>query len=67
MTATRIAVVGTVFFLLSISAVVYLVSSVVFATDIVTALATAGITIVAGWAWFYVPLVRFRHKSGSGA
>jgi hypothetical protein len=66
MTATRIAVVGTVFFLLSISAVVYLVSSVVFA-DTVAALATAGITLVAGWAWFYVPLVRFRHKSGNGA
>jgi hypothetical protein len=66
MTATRIAVVGTVFFLLSISAVVYLVSSVVFA-DTVAALATAGITLVAGWAWFYVPLVRFRHKSGKGA
>lgn len=66
MTATRIAVVGTVLFLLSISAVVYLVSAIVFA-DSVAALATAGTTLIAGWAWFYVPLVRFRHRRGNGA
>jgi hypothetical protein len=60
MAATRIAIVGTVLFLISVSAVVYLVSSVVFA-DSVAALATTATTVVAGWAWFWVPLVRFRH------
>lgn len=60
MAATRIAIAGTVLFLISISAVVYLVSSVVFA-DSVAAIATTATTVVAGWAWFWVPLVRFRN------
>lgn len=60
MSATKIAIVGTVLFLISISAVVYLVSSLVF-DDTFAALATAAITMVSGWAWFYVPLVKFRH------
>lgn len=63
MSATKIAIVGTVLFLVSISAVVYLVSSLVF-DDTVAALATTTITLVSGWAWFYEPLVRFRQHPG---
>ena len=63
MSATKIAVVGTVLFLVSISAVVYLVSSIVFA-DSFAAVATVAITLVSAWAWFYVPLVRFRQHPG---
>jgi len=62
MSATRIAIVGTVFFLVSISAVVYLVSSLIF-DETIAAIATTAITLVSGWAWFYVPLVKFRHDS----
>jgi hypothetical protein len=63
MTATKIAIVGTVLFLVSIAAVVYLVSSIVFA-DSIAAVATTVTTVVSGWAWFYVPLVRFRNHPG---
>lgn len=58
MYATRLAIAGTVTFLIAISAVVYMVSSVVF-SDRLAALATAAIALIAGWAWFYIPLVRF--------
>lgn len=60
MTATRIAIVGTVLFLISISAVVYLVSSVVFVNSVAT-IATTATVVVAAWSWFWVPLIRFRH------
>lgn len=63
MSATKIAIVGTVLFLVSISAVVYLVSALVF-DDLFAAMATTAITLVSGWAWFYVPLVRFRQHPG---
>lgn len=58
MFATKLAIAGTVFFLISISAVVYLVSSLVF-SNFAAAVATAAITAIAGWAWFYVPLLKF--------
>ena len=57
--ATKLAIVGTVFFLIAISAVVFLVSSLVI-TDPVAIAATVVISTVAAWAWFYVPLVTFR-------
>lgn len=59
MTATKLAIVGTVLFMISISSVVYLVSSLVF-TDLLAALATAVVSAVAGWGWFFLPLVQFR-------
>lgn len=61
MVATRLAIAGTVLFLIAIASVVYLVSSLVF--DTVLASAATGVTaLVAGWAWFYLPLVSFnRH------
>ena len=58
MFATKLAIVGTVFFLISISAVVYLVSSLVF-TNLAASVATAIITAISVWAWVYVPLFRF--------
>lgn len=58
MFATKLAIVGTVFFLISISAVVYLVSSLVF-TNLAAAVATAIITAISTWAWVYVPLIKF--------
>lgn len=58
--ATKLAIVGTVAFLVSISAVVYLVSSLVF-TDAFAVAAAVIITSIAAWAWFYVPLVTFDH------
>lgn len=57
---TKIAIVGTVAFAISIAAVVYLVSTLVFA-DLPAAIATIVVALVTAWAWFYVPLVKFRH------
>lgn len=57
--ATKLAIVGTVFFLVAISAVVFLVSSLVI-TDPFAIAATVVITTIAAWAWFFVPLVTFR-------
>lgn len=59
MYATKVAIVGTVTFLVAIAAVVYLVSSIVF-TDPLAVVATVVIAIIASWAWFYLPLVQFR-------
>jgi hypothetical protein len=58
MYATKLAIAGTISFLISISAVVFLVSSLVF-TDPLAILATAVVATIAGWAWFYLPLVQF--------
>lgn len=58
MFATRLAIAGTVFFLVAISAVVYLVSSLVF-SNLAAVVATVAVTAASVWAWFYVPLVRF--------
>ena len=58
MYATKLAIVGTFAFLVSIAAVVYLVSSLVFANPVAIA-ATIAIAVLASWAWFYLPLGRF--------
>jgi Family of unknown function (DUF6328) len=59
MVATKLALVGTVMFVVAIAAVVYLVSSIVF-DSMEAAVATIVVTGVAVWAWFYLPLVTFR-------
>lgn len=59
MYATKVALAGTVMFLVAIVAVVFLVSSFVF-TDPLAMVATIVVAVIAGWAWFYLPLVRFR-------
>ena len=58
MTATRLAIAGTVSFSIAIASVVYLVSSLVFATT-VAIVATAVTVLIIYWAWFHLPLVSF--------
>lgn len=59
MYATKVAIAGTVSFLISIVAVVYLVSSLVLFADWLAIVATVIVASTAVWAWFYLPLVRF--------
>lgn len=61
MYATKLAIAGTVAFLVSISSVVFLVSSLVFSDPLAIG-ATVVIASVAAWAWFYLPLVRFNRS-----
>ncbi|NNC42756.1 MAG: hypothetical protein HKO03_05915 [Acidimicrobiia bacterium] len=56
--AGKLAIAGTLFFMVSVVAVVYLVSSFVLASGFAL-VATTVVALVAGWAWFYVPLVTF--------
>ena len=58
MYATKVSIAGTVFFLIAITSVVYLVSSLVFSDPLAMA-ATGVIAAIALWSWFYVPLVSF--------
>jgi Cu/Ag efflux pump CusA len=58
MYATKLATAGTAAFLIAIVAVVYLVSSLVF-TEPLAIGATVVIAVIASWAWFYLPLIRF--------
>lgn len=58
MYATKLAIAGTVFFLIAIAAVVFLVSSLVF-TNVLAIAATIAIAVISTWSWFYVPLVSF--------
>lgn len=60
MYATKMAIAGTVFLLVAVTAVVYLVSSLIF-TDPLAVGASVAITVLASWAWFYLPLVKFNH------
>lgn len=62
MYATKVALAGTIAFLVSIVAVVYLVSSLVF-HDLLAVAATVITTAIAAWAWFYLPLVTFNRDS----
>lgn len=56
----QLTIVGTIVFSVALAAAVYLVSSLVFASA-PAAIASAGIGLLIGWAWFYVPLVTFRN------
>lgn len=56
--AVRLAIVGSISFLISMVASVYLVTELVLRTS--WALVALGITLVVGlWAWLYLPLVNF--------
>lgn len=63
MAATRLAIVGTALFAVTIVSAVYLVSALLggglFAT-----LAAALTVAMVSWAWFYLPIVRFRREVG---
>lgn len=63
MFATKVAIVGTVSFLVAIVAVVYLVSSLVF-TNWIAVSATVVVAGVSSWTWFYLPLVSFNRDDG---
>ena len=56
--AARLSIAGTFCFLVAISAVVYLVSSIVF-SEVIAIVATVVVAVVSGWSWFYLPLVSF--------
>lgn len=56
--AVRLTVVGSVGFGVAITAVAFLVSSLVLNTPIAAAVA-AVVTAVGAWSWFYLPLVAF--------
>ena len=58
MVAAKLSIAGTGFLLISVSAVVYLVSSLVFTPPFAIA-ATIVVAGVTTWAWFYLPLVGF--------
>lgn len=64
--AVRLTIVGTAVFMVAITAVAYLVSSVVMNTVVAAALA-ALVAFVGGWSWFYLPIVRFSGDSESNA
>jgi len=57
--AVRIAVVGSVLFAVAITAVAYLVSSIVLGAGWAIVV-TIAIAVVLGWSWYYLPLVSFR-------
>ena len=59
MTAARLALAGTVIFMVAVGAVVYLVTALVFAAPLAI-VATIVVSAVAMWAWFYLPLIHFR-------
>lgn len=61
MIATKLTIAGTVSFLLSIGAVVYLVTSLVLTTTLAL-LATVVAVAMAGWTWFYLPVVAWRKE-----
>lgn len=61
MSATQLAIAGTVSFMVTIVSVVFLVSSLVI-DDVWASLATALAAGTAAWAWFYLPLVSFNRS-----
>lgn len=56
--AIRLTIVGSALYALALSAVAYLVASILLATPVAIVL-TAVIVVVCTWSWFYLPLVRF--------
>ena len=55
--ANRLSIAGTVFLALAITAVVFLITDVLFGA-VATAVVTAGTTIVFAWFWYGMPLAR---------
>lgn len=59
--AIRLTVVGSLGFAVAITAVSFLVSSIVLNTFIAAAVA-ALVALVSAWSWFYLPLVSFERE-----
>jgi uncharacterized membrane protein len=55
----RMTIVGTVIFAIALGAAVFLVTSIVL-EQAAAAIGTAIVAALVAWAWFYVPMVRFR-------
>lgn len=60
--AVRLAIVGSAAFAVALTAVVYLVSSVVLGSG-QAVIASAAAALVCGWSWWYLPLVAFRRDA----
>ena len=58
MIAAKLSIAGTAFLLVSVSAVVYLVTSLVFTPPFAVG-ATIVVAGVTAWAWFYLPIFGF--------
>ena len=56
-TANRLAIAGTVFLALAMTAAVFLVTEVVF-DDLAAALVAGGVAGLFGWFWYGLPLSR---------
>lgn len=59
--ATWLGIIGSGFMALAVAATVYLVSSIVYA-NVAAAAASGVIALLLAWAWFYLPIVRFRRR-----
>jgi len=60
--AVRLTIVGSVLFAVAITAVAFLVSSLVLGNGWSLAV-TAAIVVTWAWSWYYLPLVTFRRDS----
>lgn len=58
--AVRLAIVGTVTFVIALMAATLLISLVILPTFGLAVAATAAIGVLVGWSWFYMPLFKFR-------
>ena len=58
--AVRLTVVGSLGFAVAITAVAFLVSSIVFNSGLAAGVAALVAAVVA-WSWFYLPLMSFEH------
>jgi len=58
--AVKLTIIGTVTFAVALAAAVFLVSTLVF-DDVTGSIAASIVTLLAAWAWFYLPLVTFRN------
>ena len=60
--AVRITVVGSALFAVAITAVAFMVSSIVLSTGAAIAVAVTT-ALVCAWSWYYLPLVTFRRDT----
>ncbi len=63
--AVRLTIAGTVLLMVALTSVTYLVTSLV-GTGIAAAVSAAVLAAVAGYAWFYQPLVTFERDRSTG-
>lgn len=62
--AVRLTIAGSVFLLIALSCVAYLVTSLIL-NDLAAAAAAAVLSAVSAYTWFYQPLVVFERKGNS--